>query len=240
MPPTLLALDTATDRLAAGLLAPGGRWCVNEPGGAEASARLIPLLMGLLRGAGLAMPQVQAVAFGQGPGAFTGLRTACAVAQGLAFAHDTPVLAIDSLLIVAEDARLQAGPAGDGLWWVAMDARMDEAYAAAYRHGPGGWVVQVVPQLWSLAALAEAWRAAPPQRVAGSAIQAFAERLPWGGAECWPHSADRAAALLRLAEAAWAAGAATSADAALPLYLRDKVAQTTAERLALRSAGATP
>ena len=88
----VLALDTATDRLAAGLLAPGVSRAVNEAGGALASARLIPLLMGLLQDAGLAMPQVQAVAFGQGPGAFTGLRTACAVSQGLAFAHGTPVL----------------------------------------------------------------------------------------------------------------------------------------------------
>ncbi|MES2715890.1 MAG: tRNA (adenosine(37)-N6)-threonylcarbamoyltransferase complex dimerization subunit type 1 TsaB [Pseudomonadota bacterium] len=238
MTPTLLALDTATDRLAAGLLAPGGRWCVNEAGGASASARLIPVLMDLLRGAGLAMPQVQAVAFGQGPGAFTGLRTACAVAQGLAFAHGTPVLAIDSLLVVAEDARAQAAGAADGLWWVAMDARMDEVYAAAYRHGPAGWVVQVAPQLYTLGALAAAWQAAPPQRVAGSAIGAFADRLPWGDARRWPHCADRAAALLRLAEAAWAAGAAIPAEAALPLYLRDKVAQTTAERLAQRAAGA--
>ena len=232
-PPILLALDTATDRLAAGLLAPGVRLLANEAGGALASARLIPLLMGLLRTAGLAMPQVQAVAFGQGPGAFTGLRTACAVAQGLAFAHDTPVLPVDSLLIVADDARLQAEPADrDGTWWVAMDARMDEVYAAAYHHGPGGWAPRVVPQLYTLGALADAWHAAPPRCVAGSAIQAFGDRLPWGTARRWPQTQDRAAALLRLAEAAWAAGACVAADAALPLYLRDKVAQTTAERLA--------
>jgi tRNA threonylcarbamoyladenosine biosynthesis protein TsaB len=239
--PTLLALDTATDRLAAGLLAPGVHRVVNEPGGALASARLIPLLMGLLHDAGLALPQMQAVAFGQGPGAFTGLRTACAVAQGLAFAHDTPVLPVDSLLIVADDARLQATEADrNGLWWVAMDARMDEVYAAAYRHGPDGWAPQVPPQLFTLGALADAWRADPPTRVAGSAIGAFADRLPWGAARLWPQTHDRAAALLRLAAAAWAAGAAVAADAALPLYLRDKVAQTTAERLALRAAAAAP
>ena len=241
MTPTLLALDTATDRLAAALLASAGRWCVNEAGGASASARLIPVLMGLLQGAGLSMAQVQAVAFGCGPGAFTGLRTACAVAQGLAFANGTPVLAIDSLLIVADDARQQAraaGDAGDGLWWVAMDARMDEAYAAAYRHGPGGWQVVVAPQLYTPGALAEVWHGAPAPRVAGSALTAFADRLHWGLASQWPQCADRAAALLRLAEAAWAAGAAVSAEEALPLYLRDKVAQTTAERLAIRTASA--
>ena len=235
--PTLLALDTATDQLAAGLLAPGVQAAVNATGGALASARLIPLLMGLLRQHGLTMPQVQAVAFGQGPGAFTGLRTACAVAQGLALAHGTPVLPIDSLLIVADDARLQASPSDrDGPWWVAMDARMDEVYAAAYQHGPAGWATLVAPQLYSLGALAGVWLAAAPRCVAGSAIQAFGDRLPWGAALRWPDTQDRAAALLRLAGAAWAAGAGVAADAALPLYLRDKVAQTTAERQALRDA----
>jgi tRNA threonylcarbamoyladenosine biosynthesis protein TsaB len=94
--------------------------------------------------------------------------------------------------------------------------------------------------LWPLASLAAAWRDAPPARVAGSAIDAFADRLPWGDAQRWPVVQDRAAALLRLAEAAWTAGRATPADQALPLYLRDKVAQTTAERLAQRAAAATP
>ena len=240
--PCLLALDTSTDRLAAALLAPAGRWHVNEAGGALASARLIPVLMGVLADAGLPLGQVQGIAFGQGPGAFTGLRTACAVAQGLAFAGDTPVLAIDSLLIVAEDARAQAAAsqanAGHGAWWVAMDARMDEVYAAAYHHGAGGWQTRVAPDLWTLAALADTWAAAPPGRVAGSAVTAFADRLPWGTAAVWPDSHDRAAALLRLAEAAWARGETQRADDALPLYLRDKVAQTTAERQALRESAA--
>ena len=159
------------------------------------------------------------------------------MAQGLALAHGTPVLPIDSLLIVADDARLQASPSDrDGPWWVAMDARMDEVYAAAYQHGPAGWATLVAPQLYSLGALADVWLAAAPRCVAGSAIQAFGDRLPWGAALRWPDTQDRTAALLRLAGAAWAAGAGVAADAALPLYLRDKVAQTTAERQALRDA----
>lgn len=242
MTPRLLALDTSTDRLAAALQTPAGRWCVDEPGGAQASARLIPLLMDLLARAGETLQRVQAIAYGQGPGAFTGLRTACAVAQGLAFAQDTPVLAIDSLLIVAEDARTQALAAGDdadGDWWVAIDARMDEAYAAAYRHHAGsGWRVTVAPRLWTLAALAEAWTAAPPARVAGNALAAFAGRLPAAAAAHWPEPASRAAALLNLAGAAWSSGQCLAAEQALPLYLRDKVALTTAERQALRAAGA--
>ena len=244
MKPRLLALDTASEVLAAALLAPAGRWHVNEAGGKLASARLLPLLLELLVRANLTVAQLQAVAYGQGPGAFTGLRTACAVAQGLAFAHDTPVLAIDSLLIVAEDARQQVVDKrlddGNGLWWVAMDARMDEVYAGAYRHQADGWRAETAPQLWTLAALADAWQGAPPQRVAGSALAAFADRLPWGQAERWPDCQDRAAALLRLAEAAWANGLTLPAEQAMPLYLRDKVAQTTAERLAQRTALVAP
>lgn len=243
MTPCLLALDTSTDRLAAALQTPAGRWCVDEAGGALASARLVPLLMSLLEDAGVSLPQVQAIAFGQGPGAFTGLRTACAVAQGLAFVGNTPVLAIDSLLIVAEDARAQAAATGqptDGDWWVAMDARMDEVYAAAYHHdGLAGWQPLVAPRLWTLPALVERWAAAAPARVAGNAAAAFGDRLPVQGAPSWPTCQHRAAALLQLAGQAWQRGEGLAADQALPLYLRDKVAQTTAERQALRDAVGT-
>ena len=241
MTPCLLALDTATDCLAAGLLAPAGVWCHHGAGGAEASSALIPALLGLLGQAGLPTSTLQAIAFGQGPGAFTGLRTACAVAQGLAFGLGISVLAIDSLLLNAEDARLQAvdagaAPAAD--WWVVVDARMQEVYAAHYQFDGSSWQVLVAPQLWTLAALAERWRASPPQHVAGNASSMFAAQLPWGSATCWPHCVNRAGALLRLAEAAWYSGRAVPAEQALPLYLRDKVAQTTAERLADKQAKA--
>ena len=239
----LLALDTSTDLLVAALLAPSagggaGLGWVEEAGGALASSRLIPALMGLLADAALTLADVQAIGFGQGPGAFTGLRTACAVAQGLALAHETPLLAIDSLLIVAEDARHQAQAiaaaptAADACpdWWVAMDARMDEVYAAAYHHGPQGWQARVAPALWTLPALAAAWAADPPAQVAGNAITAFASRLPWGTAHRVPQCQHRAGALARLTLAAWQRGAAMPPDLALPLYLRDKVALTTDER----------
>ena len=237
--PCLLALDTSTECLSVAVLTPQARLCVNEAGGKAASARLIPLLLQVLDQAGGTLAGLQAIAFGQGPGAFTGLRTACAVTQGLALGHDTPVLAIDSLLIVAEDARLQAlqshpapTTAAGQDWWVTMDARMDELYAASYHWGADGWQTRVAPQLWTLCALAQAWAADPPQRVAGSAVTAFAGRLPWGSASLWPDTTDRAAALLRLAQTAWAKGRALPPEQALPLYLRDKVALTTAERAA--------
>lgn len=238
-PPCLLAFDTSTEQLAVALLAPDGRrWHRDEPGGAQSSARLLPLAQALLAEAGLAPADLQAVAFGAGPGAFTGLRTACAVAQGLAFGLGTPVLPVDSLLLVAEDARLRC-ETPDGPWWVAIDARMGEAYAAQYDWQPGaGWQARTAPALYSVPALAAVWQAEPPLRVAGNAVTAFATQLPVGQAACWPDATGRAAALLRLAEAAWQQGVRLDPADALPLYLRDKVALTTAERAAQRAAAA--
>lgn len=233
----LVAFDSATERLAVAVAADGRSAVAEEDGGAASSARLLPLLQAQMAQCGLAMGELQAVAFGRGPGAFTGLRTACAVAQGLALGAGCPVLALDSLMLVAE----ASVPVGEDIeLWVAMDARMDEVYAAPYRrcHAEhrGRWQVLAEPALYTLPALAARWRDAPPAAVAGSAVTAFADRLPLAGLRCWPETPDRAGALLRLARAAWADGAARDAQDALPLYLRDKVALTTAERTAARTA----
>ncbi len=240
MEPTLLALDTATETMALALIVPGGVQTRLMPGGAAASAQLIPAVLSLLADADVEMRQLDAIAFGQGPGAFTGLRTACAVAQGLAFGIDRPVLAIDSLLLVADDAQAQQPLADDAalLHWVAMDARMDEVYAAAYGRRAGVWQRQVAPALYTLPALAERWRLQPPVRVAGSAISAFGARLPFGSAQAFAREHDRAAALARLAREAWSQRALLDPAQALPLYLRDKVALTTAERAAQKAASA--
>ena len=233
----LLALDTATDQLAVAVVAGERDFCAQEPGGARASQRLLPLVFELLNAAGVQAAQLDAVAFGRGPGAFTGLRTATSVAQGLALGIGCPVLSIDSLMIVAEDARLRHGV--DEVW-VAMDARMDEVYAGAYRHASGRWHVQHEGALMSLPALQAVWHRQPPRAVAGSAIAAFGDRLPCAGARRLDDSAaNRAVALARLAGAAWTHGEAIDAAQALPLYLRDKVALTTAERLAARAQATT-
>ena len=233
--PALLAIDTATEWMALAVVAGDANWCAVEPGGARTSQRLLPLAMELLERAGLAPSQLDAVAFGRGPGAFTGLRSACSVAQGLALGIGCPLLAIDSLALVAEDARSQHGAGAQDLW-VAMDARMDEAYAAAYRFDAiDSWRCTVAPALWTLPALAAAWVDAPPACVAGTALTAFAGRLPLGQALAVPLQHDRAGALARLARQAWSRGEAIDAAEALPLYLRDKVALTTAERAAAKA-----
>ena len=231
----LLALDSSTDQMAVSVSSPAGRFFIDEAGGALASARLVPQALALLARAGLSLADVDAIAFGRGPGAFTGLRSACAVVQGLAFGAGKPVLSLDSLMIVAEDARQQALAAGtalEGTIWVAMDARIGEIYAGAYRFDAAGWITVDAPALYSPAALVSHWQR--PAAVAGSALAVFAEALG-EPARSWPDSVSRAAAIAVLAEQAWRRGEAMDAAAALPVYVRDKVAQTTAERLLARA-----
>ena len=244
----LLAIDSATERLALAAVddgrAPGvalaRATCRIEPldldGGAAASAQALPMTLALLQRLGWTFADLDAVAFGRGPGGFTGLRTACAVAQGLAFGQGLPVVPVDSLAIVAEDAARRAGLAAGAVVWVAMDARMDEIYAGCYRDdGDAGWSPVVEPSLTTPEALHALWRDAPPAFVAGSALSAFGERLQTGAARRAQDEQGRAAALGWLAAAGFARGDAVPADQALPVYLRDKVAQTTAEREAAKA-----
>lgn len=233
--PRLLALDCATERLAVAVVDGDATWCVDEDGGAAASSRLLPCIFEQLARAGLTLRDLDAVAFGCGPGAFTGLRGACAVAQGLAFGAGLPVLSIDSLALVAEGAWQAQGAQASQLW-VAMDARLDAVYAAAYRRDGDAWQTHEPPALWSVDSLAAHWRAAPPRAVAGTALLAYPGRLVPEGASAWPAPVARAAALASLARAAWQRGPRWLASQALPLYLRDKVALTTAERAAAAEA----
>lgn len=227
--PPLLVLDTATETLHLGLGAGGCRWVRALPGGVQASTHLLPALFELLAQAGLRLHELGAIGFGQGPGAFTGVRTTCAVTQGLAFGANLPVLALDTLMAVAEDARSQGA---GGELWVAVDARMGEVYAAHYRYSAAGWTTLAGPALHNPAALLPMVDC----EVAGNSLIAHASM--WAGLPQqanWPDAAPRAEALLTLAEAAWRRGERLDAAQALPLYVRDKVAQTTAERAAARA-----
>ncbi|WP_157271965.1 tRNA (adenosine(37)-N6)-threonylcarbamoyltransferase complex dimerization subunit type 1 TsaB [Azohydromonas aeria] len=234
----LLAVDCSTERLVLAVHgAQGAAHTLDEAGGPESSRRVLPAALALLRQAGLDLSALDAIAFARGPGAFTGLRTACAVAQGLAFGAGKPVLSLDSLLLVAEDARAQCqGPGDDAADFdvgVAMDARMHELYAARYRwSAAAGWQTLQAAALYASAA----WHCDAPV-LAGSGLELLAPEF--GAATTrLPQARDRAGALLRLAQQAWARGEALDAAQALPLYLRDKVAQTTAEREAARAAAA--
>lgn len=243
----LLALDSSTEHMALALVGQGHAAFVDADGGALASQRMVPDALALLRQAGVPLSCVDAVGFGRGPGAFTGLRTACSVAQGLALGAGKPVLALDSLMLVAEDARQQM-LAGDGNnnddadadgaldVWVAMDARMNQVYLGRYRWDGTRWSTAFEPALTDLDPLRALWRDAPPAIVAGTALAAF--ELDTGDARRFPATVSRARALGELARQAFDAGLAEDAANALPLYVRDKVALTTAEREAAKAASA--
>jgi len=238
----LLAFDTSTDALSLavgrGLGAQQQVWQHSGPGGAQASSSLINALMGLLHQADLRLADVDAICFGSGPGSFTGLRTACSVAQGLAFGANVPVLPVPSLLALAQAARSHAAPhATQGRVTALLDARMDEIYAASYAFDGVLWTLLQAPCLvapedvvnWSCmsapAAGAPLWQA-----FAGNVVGVYGDRLRLAPEDVYVAALPTAAAMLQLAPALLAAGQAVPASQALPLYVRDKVAKTTLER----------
>jgi len=227
----LLAFDTSTDILSVAVQAGDPRTQpvlqVTEQGGAKASATLLPLIRQLLSQAGLALKDLDAIVFGRGPGSFTGLRTACAVAQGLGFGSAVPVLAVDTLLAVAEEAHAQS--AVERVVAV-LDARMAEVYWAAYQKHGATWREHEPARLGP----PDDVRVAPGWSLAGNALALYSDRL--APAQRRISALPTASALLRLAPALMAAGQAGPAADAMPLYIRDKVAQTTQERHAIKAA----
>ncbi len=210
-------------------------WLRHEQTGAVSSTRLLPAIRELFDEAGLTLADCDAIAFGSGPGSFTGLRTATGVAQGLAFGLNLPVVPIGTLLVCAESARLRDPSTTRVL--AALDARMDEIYWADYAwdHAQREWhTVQTA----SLDAPERLVLPDGPFTLAGNAAAAFGERLPAATAarsvdgEALPHALPLAYAALR----AFHAGRTVPADRAAPDYVRDKVAQTTAERMADKAA----
>ena len=242
-----LAFDTSTEVMSIAVGKSGSgtathgaaqQWLHTAAGGPQASSGLIAGVMDVLNQAGLALTDLDAIAFGAGPGSFTGLRTACSVAQGLAFGANVPVLPMDTLLAVAEEARHTAQADADTLRVTALlDARMDEMYAATYDYADGRWTeVQGSHLVRPEAFAAERARAAVADSgnvLAGNVFAVYGERL---GGLTGIAALPTAAAMLRMAPALMAAGKAMPAEQALPSYIRDKVAKTTAERMAEKAA----
>ena len=236
-----LAFDTSTDTLSIAVQRGEGDsaqiWHHSGPGGAQASTALIPAIQQLMAQAGLQFDQLNAIVFGRGPGSFTGLRTACSVAQGLAFGAGVPVLPVDTLMAVAEEARFKAIESGELLSstrfnvLALLDARMDEVYAAHYEFNSELFNIDGDYRLIRPEDLVLEAFLTDGGIVAGNALAVYGERLSIGASR-YIHAPPTASALLRLAPGLLAAGQAVSADKALPTYIRDKVARTTQERLA--------
>lgn len=238
-PMKLLAFDTSTDVMSVAVTDGQRIWQHSGPGAAQSSGTLIPVILDLLAQAGLRLAELDALVFGRGPGSFTGLRTACSVAQGLALGANLPVLPVDTLMAVAEQARMQWAQQGRdcGPQLLALlDARMDEMYVQRFAWADGKWsaladCVLTRPENLTLAPA--------DQQLAGNVFTVYAQRLPVLPAGAMHIEAlPTAVAMLQLAPTLLANGRGVSAELALPLYIRDKVALTTDERAAAKAAAA--
>lgn len=224
----LLAFDTSTDVFSIALQKGDTLWQQQGIGGANSSAVLLPTIRSGLDALGLKLVDLDAIVFGRGPGSFTGLRTACSVAQGLAFGAGRQVLPVDTLLAMAEQARIQHGLHEV---MVVLDARMNEVYHASYcwDDAQGQWHAVTALGLCAPAALTMPHGMLS---VVGNAHHVYADLAVH--AAHYP-TLPTAAALLRLVPALMASGALIEPIHAMPRYLRDKVAQTIAERESVRA-----
>ncbi|WP_073266182.1 tRNA (adenosine(37)-N6)-threonylcarbamoyltransferase complex dimerization subunit type 1 TsaB [Phytopseudomonas punonensis] len=218
---TLLALDTATEACSVALLNDGRVTSHYEVIPRLHAQKLLPMIKALLEERGVALSALDAIAFGRGPGAFTGVRIAIGVVQGLAFALDRPVLPVSNLAVLAQRAQREHGASQVA---AAIDARMDEVYWGCYRAEAGEMrlVSREAVLAPELAQLPE--DASGEWFGAGTGWGTFAARIagPVSAQEgsMLPHAED----LLSLARFAWARGEAVLADQAQPIYLRDQVA----------------
>lgn len=248
----LLAFDTGTERMSIAVCCTHNgqtrTWQHDATGGAQASTGLIASILDLLQQAQLPLKSLDSICFGAGPGSFTGLRTACSVAQGLAFGANVPVLPMDSLLAVAQEAQLCDPTLAElGVVTALLDARMNELYAATYAFHEGRWVTLqesclIAPEALGgyLTTLQSKVQGLGPWSVVGNVFDEYAAVLRGLVGVETPYpcitALPTARALLRLAPAALARGEAVDAAQAVPRYVRDKVAQTTQERVAAKAA----
>ncbi len=214
------ALETSSEWCSVALWA-DGEICALESRAANRHSELaLPMLEDLFGKTGLQARQLDAIAFGAGPGSFTGLRIACGLAQGLAFARDLPVLGVSSFEAIAEES-------GAARVVACIDARMREVYYSALEKVAGAWKevvpAQCVPPQAALAPPGEGWAGC------GSGFAAFPaflqNKMSCVNAEIHP----TAFAVAALAAPRLLAGKGVDAALALPTYLRDKVAFTRQE-----------
>lgn len=230
----LLAIDTSSACCSVALV-DDGRLLQRSVATARDHARLLlPLVDSVLAEAGTRLPALDGIAFGCGPGSFTGLRITAAVTQGLAAGADLPVLPVSSLRALAEQARAAAEPVAGGWLLACMDARMGEVYWGLFADGPlpvpaaaGGERLTAPQDLPAVLAdlLPPGGRLRAGAGMGLGAWPALAGLLQSGG-HCLPAAEPQAADVARLAMADLAAGAAwRDPAAAQPVYLRDRVVQ---------------
>lgn len=238
----ILAIETSTEACSVAVWVAGEVRERHEIAPRRHTELVLPWCDQLLADAGITRRQLDAIAVGRGPGAFTGVRLAVALVQGMALALDKPVLPVSTLAALALQApSIQAGYAGDQspVILAAIDARMGELYLGLFRHDPDEAVI----------AMGDEWMATPAEpRVAhgienlqgvGSGFAAAAQSLISALGprlrQCDPLALPHAGDIARLGARMLARGQGIRADLLEPAYLRDKVALTLEEQAAARS-----
>jgi len=224
----LLAIETATEACSVALRAGNRVLARHEVAPRKHAELVLPMVDGLLKEAGLQLADVDAIAFGRGPGAFTGVRIAAGVAQGLAFGAQKPVIPISTLAALAQGATADSGSIA-----VAIDARMGEIYWGLFTVGADGLVTAVgeecvckadsleVPKGKDWYGIGTGWG------TYGDMLRnRFGERLKGAAGDRLPHARD----VLSLAVREFDAGRAVQAEDALPVYLRHPVQGTATSR----------
>jgi len=221
----ILALDTSTEYCSVALWHDGEIRSRCELVGQKHSEMLMPMLDELLQEACVKVTQCDGIAFGMGPGSFTGVRIACGVTQGLALGADLPVAGICTLEALAEGS-------GKAKVIAALDARMGEVYHAVYEKNADGWAAVCEPSLYKPEAVpvieGDDWFGTGSGFAAhGEVLQErYARRLLGVNGAAIP----QAASIVVLGATKFAQNKGVDAALALPLYLRDKVALKTSER----------
>jgi tRNA threonylcarbamoyladenosine biosynthesis protein TsaB len=228
---TILAIETSTELASAALLRDGHMITRESAGVQTHSLAILPMVQSLLAEAGIGLAQCDALAFGVGPGSFTGVRTACGIVQGLAFGADLPVLPVVTLAAMAQACRDLNG--ADEVLAV-LDARMGEVYWAQYRFADNLWQVIVEPTLSAPEQVSPLPTQSGTLQACGNGLAAYAEAFAPASfaAGGLPAVMPNASQIAQLGSVALAQGRGLSAVDAQPLYLRNKVALTIAERAA--------
>ncbi|MFQ1766333.1 tRNA (adenosine(37)-N6)-threonylcarbamoyltransferase complex dimerization subunit type 1 TsaB [Aeromonas veronii] len=219
----ILAVDTATEACSAALLVGDKLFSRWEEAPRDHTRKILPMVQAVLEDAGISLSDLDAIAFGRGPGSFTGVRIGISVAQGLAFGAGVPLIGISTLAAMAQGAyRL------DGAQQVltAIDARMNEVYFGRYELIDGRMQLVGDEVVREPAALVDArGKLAGPVTCVGTGFETYGETLSGLADELavsqvrFPAAED----MLPLARAAWLAGEAVPVEQATPVYLRDKV-----------------
>ncbi len=220
----LLALDTSSEFLSLALQLGDKSFTHYQHAGQASSQLVLPQIQALMDSANIKLTDLDGIAFGAGPGAFTGVRVACGVAQGLGFGANLPVVGVNTLLALAQAS-------GEDKVIACLDARMGEIYHAAFVRENGVWIElrkTIVCKPEAAPMLDGAWAGV------GSGWAVYGEVLSTIYAQnlnqVLPNVTPTAEAILQLSAPIFAAGSAKPASEAAPIYIRNRVALTTLER----------